>query len=87
MLRLIIAVSVVLLSGCASSDPTLADSVERKSNGVYKTYPYGYVNAYNSAENQCKIDGNKKMEIISTPQEYDYVSKRDVTVYVFRCID
>lgn len=80
MLRLIIAVSVVLLSGCASSDPTLANYVYRQGQGIYKA------GDIKDAVKQCELE-NKQIEIITSTQEYSYVLKRNFPSYIFKCID
>ncbi len=87
MIKITLIIAAVLFSGCANTDPTLADHVIRMDNGQYQTFPYANINPYNEAVAQCKLDGNKKVKIITNYQQYDYVSKRDVPVSVFECID
>lgn len=87
MLKLIIAASIVLLNGCAGSDPTLAEEVERKGDGIYKSTSVGYIDGLDQAIKQCRLDGNKKLEIITTATEYNYVLRANLTFYVFKCQD
>lgn len=87
LLKTLVPTALILLSGCATTDATLADMVKRKGDGIYKATSVGYVDGLDQAIKQCKMDGNKKLEIITTASEYDYVLRKNLTVYVFKCID
>lgn len=85
MLKIVIAATIIFFTGCAKNDPTLADSVDRKGNGIYKATSVGYIDGLDQAIKQCQMDGNKELKIITTSTEYNYVLKRDLTFYVFKC--
>lgn len=87
MIKIALPALVLLLSGCATKDPSLAELVERKGDGLYKSKTVGYVDGLDEAVKQCKIDGDKKLEIVTTATEYSYVLKRNMPVYIFKCID
>lgn len=87
MFRIAIVAVSILLSGCAKHDATLAEMVKRKGDGIYKATSVGVVDGLDQAIKQCKMDGNKKLEIITTASEYDYVLRKNLTVYIFKCVD
>lgn len=87
MRNLVLVALSVFIVGCATQDPTLARQVERKGQGIYKATSVGVVDGLDEAVKQCQMDGNKKLDIITTTTEYDYVLKQDLSVYVFKCVE
>lgn len=87
MLKIILASSLVLLSGCVNNNPTLMNHVERKGDGIYTISSALSHDPFSQATKQCKLDGDKKFELISTSSEYNYYLKQNDAVYIFECID
>lgn len=81
MFRLMIAATAVFLVGCTNNDPSLANNVHKKGDGIYEAMDVS------DAVKQCQIEGNKKLHIITSTQEYSYVLKRYFPHYVFECND
>jgi len=80
MKKLIVAAAVLFFTGCVNSDPTLANYVYRKGSGIYEAMDIS------NASQQCKLDGDKKLHIITSTQEYSYVTKRYHPLYIFECL-
>lgn len=70
--------AAILLSGCASNDPTLADDVYRQGDGIYQTRKIV------DAIKQCDKE-NKTIEVITIEQQRDYRG-RPMPMQIFRCV-
>ena len=70
--------AAILLSGCASNDPTLADDVYRQGDGIYQSRKIA------DAIKQCDKE-NKTIEVITIEQTRDYKGI-PMPMQIFRCV-
>ena len=85
---LAILVTTFLSSGCSSlniNDPTLALGVVSKGGGVYSVKGTAFIDPAEKAVEQCRIDGNKRLSVISNTFELGVISGKQHPVLIFRC--
>ena len=74
------------LTSCASlRDPTLASGVTREGAGFYSSSEMGFNDPMRSAIAQCKLDGDKKLEIVTSTSEKGMASGKDYAKLIFKC--
>lgn len=76
----------ILSSGCASlNDSTLALGVDRRGDGIYSVKGTAFINPTEKAVEQCRIDGNKRLSVITSTFERGVISGKEHPVLIFRC--
>ena len=76
----------MLLSGCIPKpDPTLAPGVVRKDDGVYTVDGMSFRDPPLLAVQQCQMDGNKKLDIMTSTTKRSTYSGNEYSVLIFRC--
>lgn len=77
----------ILLTGCAPQDPTLAPGVKRQDTGLYSVSEMNVIlgDPIAQAVQQCRMDGNKKLDIVSNTTQNGLYSGTTYAVIVFRC--
>jgi hypothetical protein len=74
------------LAGCATThDPTLVSGVKREGSGVYSSSEMSSNDPTKAAIQQCQLDGNKRLSILTSTTERGIVSGTNYAKLVFRC--
>ncbi len=76
---LLTIITALILGGCASNDPTLADDVYREGDGIYKAMDI------KDAIKQCEKE-NKTIEVITTTEKRSSFNGRNYTYQIFKCV-
>ncbi|SFV81913.1 hypothetical protein MNB_SUP05-6-534 [hydrothermal vent metagenome] len=75
---------LLFVSGCASTDPTLAGGVKRAGSGIYTIDGISSFNPAVSAVRQCQIDGGT-LDIMTTTQVRGMFSGNTYSKLIFKC--
>lgn len=80
-------IAAMSLAACARQDPTLAPGVQRKGDGLYSISEMGnmFMDIAAQAVEQCRMDGNKKLSIVTSTTQMGIVDGRNYAVLLFRC--
>jgi hypothetical protein len=82
--NVIFIISVFGLSGCVTTDPTLASGVYRNGGGIYSVSGMGFRDPTTQAVRQCQMDG-KNISILASTTERGLYSGNNYPKIVFRC--
>ena len=75
-----------VLAGCATTrDPTLISGVKREGGGIYSSSEMGFNDPMRSAIQQCQLDGNKRLSILTSTTIRGIYSGNTYANLFFRC--
>ncbi len=80
--------ATLLLTACAApNDPSLAEGIQRKGDGVYSVTQFGPFGSdmTTQAVRQCELDGQGKKLNIITSTTYNGVTGTNYPMLLFRC--
>ena len=85
MNKLLAIVYLLAVTGCATRDPTLVPGVDREGPDIYSASEMGFNNPTRLAVQQCQLDGNKRLTILTSTTERGMVSGKNYAMLIFRC--